>query len=114
MKRYYYHPDHIIYIFNEEKTYYENLVFAKFDLGANLQFPPESHTEFEYIVGYGTRNFSKGNMTSFSPEARQDLDKVIEDIDLWIEKKKQRENTNESVWEIPDDMLQVKGDENAD
>lgn len=112
MKRYHYHPDNTICIRNGEKIYYESFEFAKFDLGSNLKLPIDGSTEFEYIVGYGTRNFTRTDMVSFSDEPRPDLDQVIENIDIWIKKKNNRGIVDDNAWQIPEDML-TKGDSNV-
>jgi len=113
VKKYYYHPDKIIYIFNEDKTYFESVIFAKFDLGTAFVAPPEGVTEFEYIVGYGTKNFCKSDMVSFSSDPRIDLDNLIENIDFFIQKKNNRSVDNDQLWEIPSDMIHPKGVENV-
>jgi hypothetical protein len=104
MKRYHFHPDKFIYIYNNGKVYYESLLFAKFDLGNNLVLPIENSDEFEYIIGYGTRNFNRTGMISFNDEIRLDLDNIIENIDILIKKKNNRSIIDDSIWEIPEDM----------
>jgi len=104
MKRYFYHPDNIIYITNEEKNYFEILKFAKFDIGVNLVKPIEGSDEFEYIQGYGTRNFNRQGMVSFNSDPRPELDNIIENIDILIEKKNQRGQITDDPWVLPEDM----------
>lgn len=104
MKKYHYHPDNIIIITNENKVYIEKISFAKFDFQKNVICPIENSTEFQYIVGYGTRNFNKGDMISFNDQARPDLDEIIENIDVLIERKQKRGIVDDSIWEIPEDM----------
>lgn len=112
MKRYFYHPDSVIYITNEEKHYFEFLKFAKFDIGASLVKPTEGSDEFEYIQGYGTKNFNRQGMINFSDEPRPELDAIIENIDVFIEKKKQRGAITDDPWNIPDDMNNLPHDTN--
>lgn len=104
MKRYHFHPDKYICIYNNNKTYYESLVFAKFDLGNSLTLPIENSDEFEYIIGYGTRNFNRNGMISFSDEPRPELDQLIENIDILIQKKNNRGIIDDNAWAIPEDM----------
>lgn len=104
MKKYHYHPDNIIIITNEDKVYIEKPSLAKFDLQKDIIYPIESSTEFQYIMGYGTRNFNMGDMISFSDQPRTDLDEIINNVDLLIQRKQKREIVDNSVWEIPEDM----------
>jgi hypothetical protein len=104
MKRYHYHPDHTICVRNGDRIYYDTLEFAKFDLGSLLQTPAEGSTEFEYIVGYGTRNFSRTDLLSFSEEPRPELDALIENIEVLLEKQKRRGVVDDNAWQIPEDM----------
>ena len=104
MKRYHFHPDKLVIITNENKIYIEKPSLAKFDLQKDIVYPIENSTEFEYIVGYGTRNFNKGDMISFSDEQRPELDEIINNIDVLIQRKQKREIVDNSVWEIPEDM----------
>ena len=104
MKRYHFHPDKLVIITNENKTYIEKPSLAKFDLQKDIVYPIENSTEFEYIMGYGTRNFNKGDMISFSDEQRPELDEIINGIDVLIQRKQKREIVDNSVWEIPEDM----------
>ena len=103
MKKYHYHPDHFIVIMNEDKVYIEHVSLAKFDMQREVVRPPEHTTEFHYIFGYGTRYFTKGDMTSFSDEPRPELDDIIMNLDQIIQKKKIRES-NVIDWNIPEDM----------
>lgn len=105
MKRYHFHPDKFIYIYNGSKVYYESLPFARFDLGNSLALPIENSDEFEYITGYGTRNFNRTGMISFSDEIRPELDQLIENIDILIQKKNHRGVVDDNAWKIPDDMI---------
>ena len=84
MKRYHFHPDKLVIITNENKIYIEKPSLAKFDLQKDIVYPIENSTEFEYIMGYGTRNFNKGDMISFSDEQRPELDEIINNIDVLI------------------------------
>lgn len=104
MKRYHYHPDNIIYVKNGDKNYFEYVKFAKFDIGSGIVIPPEGADEFEYIVGYGTRNFNREGLVSFSEETRPDLDELIEDIDTFIKMKVNRGEITDDPWNIPMDM----------
>lgn len=104
MKKYHFHPDNLIIITNENKVYIEKPSLAKFDLQKDVVYPIENSTEFQYIVGYGTRNFNKGDMISFSDQLRTDLDEIIDNIDVLIQRKQKREIVDNSVWEIPEDM----------
>ena len=108
MKRYYFHPDKIIYIFNEQKIYFESLLFAKFDIGSSIALPIDGSDEFEYIIGYGTRSFNRSGMISFSDEQRPELDAIIENIDILINKKNVRGVIDENIWNIPEDMKVYK------
>ena len=104
MKKYHYHPDDIIIITNEDKVYIEKPSLAKFDLRKDVIYPIENSTEFQYILGYGTKNFNKNDMISFSDEARLDLDELINNVEELIKRKKVRENIDMSLWQIPEDM----------
>ena len=104
MKKYHFHPDNLVIITNEEKIYIEKVSLAKLDFQKDPIYPIEHSTEFQYIMGYGTRNFNKGDMISFSDEQRQELDDLINNIDIYINKKNIRDNLDPSVWEIPEDM----------
>lgn len=105
MKKYHFHPDKFIHIYNGNKVYYESLAFAKFDIGSSLALPLEGSDELEYIVGYGTRNFNRSGMVSFSDEVRLDLDELIENVDMLINKKNNRGVVDDNAWKIPDDMI---------
>lgn len=104
MKKYHFHPDNLVIITNEEKIYIEKVSLAKLDFQKDPIYPIEHSTEFQYIMGYGTRNFNKGDMISFSDEQRPELDDLINNIDIYINKKNIRDNLDPSVWEIPEDM----------
>ena len=104
IKRYFYHPDNIIYITNEEKTYFEVIKFAKFDIGSNIVIPQNGADEFEYIAGYGTKYFNRQGMISFNDEPRPDLDALIENIDFYIDKKNKRGIITDDPWNIPEEM----------
>ena len=104
MKKYHFHPDKYIIIINYDKSYIEAEKLAKFDLERTIIAPLEGSTEFEYIQGYGTRNFHKGDMISFSDIDRPELNDIISNIDKYILKKKVRESIDSNLWEIPEDM----------
>ena len=104
MKKYHYHPDRYIIIINEDKSYIETEKLAKFDLQTAIITPIAGSTEFEYIQDYGTRNFNKGDMISFSDLDRPDLNDIISNIDNHILRKKIRESIDNNLWEIPEDM----------
>lgn len=104
MKKYHFHPDNLIIITNENKIYIEKPFLAKFDAQKDIIYPIENSTEFHYIMDYGTRNFNKGDMISFSDSPRSELDFFIENIDLLLQRQKIRGEDNQSVWEIPEDM----------
>ena len=108
MKKYHFHPDKLIIITNDDKIYIEKPHLAKFDLQKPATYPIEHSTEFVYISGYGTRNFNKGDMISFSDEPRPDLDEIINNIDNLISKKKIREALPPAAWDIPEDMKEYK------
>lgn len=104
MKRYHYHPDNIIYIKNDNKIYFESVKFAKFDTGGKVVYPQEGSDEFEYISGYGTRNYNRDGMVSFIAGPRPELDELIEAIDTLIQVKTNRGNVTDDPWNIPEDM----------
>lgn len=104
MKKYHYHPDNIVIVTNGDKVYADHISFAKFDFQRDVVRPLENSTEFHYIVGYGTRNFNKGDMISFSESARPDLDELIDSIDQVIQRKNRRQVFDGKEWEIPEDM----------
>ena len=105
MKRFHYHPDKMICIRNGDKIYYESLAFARFDIGLTIPPPVDNSDEYEYIIGYGTRNFNRTDMLSFSEMPRNELDNIIENIDVLISKQKTRGAIDENAWTIPEDML---------
>lgn len=104
MKKYHFHPDNLIIITNENKIYIEKPFFAKFDAQKDIIYPIDNSTEFQYIMGYGTRNFNKGDMISFDDSSRSELDFFIENIDLLLQRQKIRGENTQSLWEIPEDM----------
>ena len=104
MKRYYYHPDHMVYITNGDQTYFETLKFAKFDIGNNIVKPIQDQDELEYIQGYGTRFFNRQGLLSFDPQPNPILDGIIENIEVYIKKKNIRGPITDDVWVIPEDM----------
>lgn len=104
MKRYFYHPDNVVYITNEEKQYFEMLRLAKFDVGPSLATPQFGADEFDYVQGYGTKYFNRQGMIKFSDEPRPDLDALIDNIDAYIDKKTKRGLVTEDPWNLPEDM----------
>lgn len=104
MKKYHFHPDNLIIITNEDKVYIEKPFFAKFDAQKDVVYPIDNLTEFQYYMGYGTRNFNKGDMISFDDSPRPELDFFIENIDLLLQRQKVRVENSQSLWEIPEDM----------
>jgi len=108
MKKYHFHPDKYVYIYNDDKVYCEKLKLAKFDVGNGLVMPTDGATELQYAAGYGTKIFVKGDMVSFSDAARPDIDSLIDNIDTFLRKQKIRGEENESLWVIPEDMKTYK------
>lgn len=104
MKKYHYHPDSFIIITNENKTYIELSKLANFDMQNKVVNPSSGITEFQYIQGYGTKSFNKGDMVCFCDADRPELNSLIDSIDVFLEKKKLRESLDNSVWKIPEDM----------
>lgn len=104
MKKYHFHPDKLVIITNGINVYIEKPFLAKFDAQKDIIYPIENSTEFQYIMGYGTRNFNNGDMISFDDSPRPELDFFIENINLLLQRQKVRGEGDQSVWEIPEDM----------
>lgn len=95
----------MIIIINDNKAYVDSTIYFKYDYQSPIIGPIEGSTEFEYISGYGTRNFNRGDMISFNDQARPELDEIIDNIDNLIERKAARvQNYPDYLWEIPADM----------
>jgi hypothetical protein len=114
MRSYFYHPDHFVYVENENKKYMENIFLAKFDIGPKIITPDQDTLEIYYKSNSGMTLIKKDQIVETIQGLNINLEWVIDNIDTFIAKKKARENTNLS-WDIPDDMLHPvkKENENA-
>jgi hypothetical protein len=114
MRSYFYHPDHFVYVENENKKYMENLILAKFDIGPKIVTPDQDTLELYYESGIGMNLIKKDQRVETIQGSNINLEWIIDNIDTLIAKKKTRENFSVS-WDIPDDMLPpiTKEDENA-
>lgn len=114
MRSYFYHPDHFVYVENEDKKYMENLFLAKFDIGPKIITPDQDTLEIYYKSGSGMTLIKKNQIVDTIQGLNTDLEWIINNIETLIAKKKARESINVS-WDIPDDMLYPikKEDENV-